>query len=1332
MEGPGDLALDSAGNIFVIDSASKTIRKFSSDGQGGGEWARSQISEYDYISFANTIAIGPGLSHAVSGRVIDGTTRVPLPNVTITVVSHTVSSGPDGEFMVGGVDREGPVTVEVSAPGYAPQSVVAEIKGKDLAVDLGDVALYPDDFRVESIEFDPDIVALLQGWNYELTAKARVNWDENTPVKVEFYANDKLVATKVGTGPEYEATFLVDEDFVASLQPDGNKIKVVATGRDAQQQNRTSQPLEKGAWVLPLPGYLKLYASAASKLSLSNKVEMKFKFPTSVPQEGISLPVLGRIEGKTEVELEFKFDFTTGAFELVAGASNDATSGFKLKFGDMEASSKIKGSLKGVASSGTGIDLTSGEISAGLEVKGEYKIGSFTPLVLLGPISSVIKRYLPKASDKLNAIMINVYFKPGLTGNLAVGVKSTSGVRELDFKTLELKGKAALEAKYEPKIAEKLKLELYVGGEGSATFAMPRPFFRKFEFKAYAGLEYTIWHLKNENKYVFLDYTYDAASSPPSFFESLAAEGSMLAGIENMGESWQPIDRPWRQLGSEVFMPSLMVNEAAASAALEAPAPVQSSFPLLQNVFPNSEPSIAASGNHLMLVYVRDNGAESETHFTEIAFSHFDGTSWSIPQAVAPDSRGQFQPQVAYDGAGNAVVVFERIKSAAFSGTEIPAMAAQMELVWCRWDAGTQTWSAAQPLTDNAYLDFKPQLAGPLTNGDVLLTWTQNEANEVEGMGAVGDLTNARVMTARWKSVEQSWTTPEVLVPNLTGELSQDLSAGGTKGTYVWTVDADGDATDVSDSDLFYRTFSSTTQAWGPTGQATQDAVKDTDARVVVNSAGEAVVLWNKNGDLVMQKDFAGTPSLVKADASNLGLADITLTAAPQGHLAMIWQEEREGGSNAYYRVFDSLSGTWGQDALLTHDDGLERSFAPAWDAGGALVVAYNQVEIVKQNVEVPVEGGGIVTVENVPQPGRVDLLLTRRTLGFDLSIPADGLASSNRRAMPGDTITLTGRVKNTGDLAIENVTVDFYDGDPNAGGRYLESVTLPGWLEAAGEREVSFVWTVPSPASVHAIHMIAYPGSYVEETDASNNSAFIELNGVDLAVEVQSATADRNGGARVGIKVTNLSAPHSVPAPLVLKSYPAGTVIAQAEVPELAAGYALTIPLRVSAGTLAEGSSQFEVIVDESGLNDDIDRDNNSALMALDLMIDDDKDGLPRAWEVANGMSDSFAGDAVSDVDHDGFNALMEYKAGTSPRDSSSRLVIGSFVPAPVEPDGTRGVTVTWPSQSGRLYRVESSVDLMTWQTVASDVEATPPTNTLQDQVASGTAKVFYRVVAH
>jgi len=1299
----------------------------------------------------------------VTGRVLNAQANTPLSGATVSLAGLNTTSADNGTFTLTNVNLAVGSTLTASAAGFVSQTRTVVAAADQKAVNVGDISLTPttDKPVVESVKPDVDGI-FLAGFGLIPTLTATVNWNGTTPGSVQFWVNGSLFATRTGAGPEYSVAIPVDSALRTALAAAGNAIAVTAT---AQEAGKVSVPFELTMAVVPLPAALQ----AGSKSSEGLNLKVKFSFPATKPFGSFSLPVLGAIEGKTSVAGGFTYNVRSGAWKVEVGKKFESDSteyaAFKVKLGPLqEVSAEIKGKGTGTATPTGGIDLSGVEITSSVSLNGKLPLGSFSPFVLIGPGATEVALQTPVVNEAFRSLFVVLYWKPGLSGQITSKFFPTLG-----FKDITVTGKTPLEAAYEPTFG-KVKIGLYVGGEPSLKFGLPGEFFRELRCKVYSKLKATIWAFDLEREFVFVNFSYPAGA-PSSVLNPAAAFGEdsqVLAGAENATATWQIMQRPWRDAGGEVFLAREPVAAAASgegaapqavASGLEAfvrmgqssgsgepspkgavaakmiipidpAAPVQATFPLLSNVFPDSEPALAGKGNELMLTYVRDTGAANPVQFTEVAFSYFDGTIWTVPAPIASDVRGQFSPQVVFDGAGNAVAVFERIKDGAFAGTTLSGMAALMEIVWSRWDAVTKTWSVPQAITDNAFLDLNAKVSGPLTDGDLLLSWNQSVSNQIDGTGAAGAATNLSVMTRRWDSATQTWGSAAVLVPNLTGELSESLGACGNKGAYVWSVDMDGNTDDSADAELYYRLFNATTDTWGPTVRHTTDAVVDHHAKAVVDAAGNVYAVWNRNGDLVMDVNFAGTPSVVRSGAGTMGVADFALTIGPAGNLALIWQEMTENGSDAHYRVYDPLSGTWGQDSFLSQDSDLERSFAPVWDAAGNLTLAYNNVVITKQTVNVVVEGGGTVSVDGVPQPGQVNLLLAKRTLIKDLSAVPEGLTADGTTFLPGDALTLKARVKNAGNLAVQNVQVAFYNGDPTNGGTLIGTATVSGWLEAATEAEVTLNWTVPQPAQARTIHIKIDPASAVAESDETNNALALPINGVDLALEYQSGSVLRDGSARVVVKVRNLSAPESPVTMLRLKTQDTGVTLAETTVSQLAPGQSVDIPFDLPSGTHLEGDRAYRLVIDEENSATDIDRDNNEAPFALTLWIDDDGDGIPRWWEQANGMSDSGGSDALLDVDRDGFDALAEFLAGTDPRNAQSRLGMGQFNVITNTATGAATSTVSWASIAGRLYRVERSFDLGTWQTVADNVEPTPPLNTLTDTTIPIGGHVFYRVV--
>ena len=127
---------------------------------------------------------------------------------------------------------------------------------------------------------------------------------------------------------------------------------------------------------------------------------------------------------------------------------------------------------------------------------------------------------------------------------------------------------------------------------------------------------------------------------------------------------------------------------------------------------------------------------------------------------------------------------------------------------------------------------------------------------------------------------------------------------------------------------------------------------------------------------------------------------------------------------------------------------------------------------------------------------------------------------------------------------------------------------------------------------------------------------------------------------------------------------------------------------------------------------------------------LDTDGDGLPDAWELANGLdSRSANGDngASGDPDRDGMTNAQEFLSGTDPRNPSSYLKIESLSPA------NASSKLHFNAVAGKTYTILycDSVDRGLWIGM-TNVPAQPFTGEIEIAVpgASATQTRFYRLV--
>jgi len=125
---------------------------------------------------------------------------------------------------------------------------------------------------------------------------------------------------------------------------------------------------------------------------------------------------------------------------------------------------------------------------------------------------------------------------------------------------------------------------------------------------------------------------------------------------------------------------------------------------------------------------------------------------------------------------------------------------------------------------------------------------------------------------------------------------------------------------------------------------------------------------------------------------------------------------------------------------------------------------------------------------------------------------------------------------------------------------------------------------------------------------------------------------------------------------------------------------------------------------------------------------------GTPIPWLMYYGYTGNFTNAELSDTDHDGMAAWQEYQANTIPTNAASKFAITSIARAS---DGLR-YQISFSTSSDRTYRLQSSTDLVNWQTVQDNIPGigTPATNvdvTITDATYYyGASQVYYRAAVY
>ena len=1212
------------GNLFYNTAAGKwAVSQTITLGLSGGNYTiQYNITTDRNCTGSATAQLFVEAAYNLTGKVTNASTGSPLEGVQVTVAGKTTQTNSQGNYSLTAIDAAQASTITVSKPGLSPST--SEVSAPSAAVKVvRDLDLQP-----EPPPGKPVITGVTPKYNGIFLAglsvnndyTATVNWN-GTPGTVEFYANDTLKITKPSTTTGATATFNMGTDFPGKFSRSANKVRVIAKNKEGG----VSAPFSKPVIVIPLRPSLEIIAFLLSAQSAGTEVHIAgdFHFPEPPISHVINLPVIGKFGAEFAVNASFDYTITDGDWEAALGFGAEGKQGkrgrrptipgltrypkMKLYIGNKEISGHIEGGARGTATVTNGI--TFDEVFAGAGVGAKLELGRVGLPDLLVPGISTMLGAIPGLGGIINNISVTIYVNPEVNGEIVFALDP-----QFAFKRLEIAGDVALEAAYEPDLGI-CEMRLYVGGKPGVTFQYPGALIKELRFKAYAGAEFRWWIITlGPFEYVFINVTIPGKSGMEA-----ATQMVILAPVVSSEPQLRPIDRSYLLDGPPRFVayegPTMQIDSATEKlspieafriigrqtskrqlslAEAQTPIILQADLPLIENVFPYSEPTLAGHGHELMLLYASDNNTPGDLKFTDINWLRFDGTNWTEPAPIVTDTRAEFAPQVAFDSDGDAVALWERVKVPDFNTLDIYAMAKEMEIVSSHWDHISQIWSQPTPITDNNYLDHKPLLCGPMADGSVLAVWTENKGNLL-----MGDSNSpSTLLWSKWNSGTHNWSAPQTLLANLLYRLSESLSGTANKAVYAYTQDTNGDVNTPADQELFTCHWNG--QSWASPVRETNDLTPDRNVRVAVADNNDIYLVWQRADDLVMDHNSTGI-SLVRKNSQTVAFTDYATTLGPQGNLVLIWQEQSQTGVDAYYCVYDPASKRWSKDNQIFSDTPLERSFAPVWDDVGNLTIAYNRVEIQKTNKKVKLETGEIIEVNDVPTPGRVDLGILKRVLVKDLAIRQGDFTAEGANYLPGDQVKLRAAIHNTGDVSTENVTVAFYDGQPHNGGVEIGRQTISGWLDGADTAYAEVTWIVPEPAKTRTLYAFADPNEQVTEVNEINNLTSLNIGGTDLTVKLLSSKLEHDGSARIVAEVHNAGAPAAPQTSVsIRKSGQSGSPITTADVPALTPGRLAQIALDLPAGTLLPGNTYLTVTVDDANEVNDIDPDNDRITFSM------------------------------------------------------------------------------------------------------------------------------------
>jgi len=654
--------------------------------------------------------------------------------------------------------------------------------------------------------------------------------------------------------------------------------------------------------------------------------------------------------------------------------------------------------------------------------------------------------------------------------------------------------------------------------------------------------------------------------------------------------------------------------------------------------FPYSEPALDVRGTNRMLLWVKDAGTNRlAQNANALNWSVWNGSDWVDQGLLWDEGTGDSRPQLGLLANGTAIAAWQNAGNVLSPTSGLDEALSSLEIAVARYN-GTN-WLSFN-LTTNSVMDRAPQLS-VAANGTALLTWQQNSGtldpdslvmNQVDSLYA-----------SFWNGTQ--WSIPQLVAQNAGLILGTSLAWNGYTGYLFVAIDADQDLTTDTDQDLYSSTFFS--GSWAALTRRTSNNIQDTRPQVVFDSNGNLLVAWYQNGKVYSSTTLQlSNPALVGNIQKTSAAQDFRLVTGQRGEISVVWSDTIEAPffQNPHLFHFDRTFNCWSKPVPLLTDSAIERSYSGKFATNGAIVLAYNKVEVHLNDANMATNVGPVTALATLEYRPGVDGAIFARYIVLNSTV-----------VTPGSNITGYAIFRNIGELAGGNMWGDVYLGNPMAGGVRISHSALGtnGFFLAGDSNTVTFSWTVPTNGVAQAIYARLTAGDF-NDRDIRNNQAYISpmlpdyelvhLRSEQLSTDERLLSFEvRNTGALVAPTNTVVLRAESTNGP-VLAMFPFGPL-------DQGLRYTNSYLWNMTGAGLTSAFIQVFAVVDVDGAVSEASEENNSIRKRVNSNLDADGDKLLDGDEARYGTDPN-----EDDTDNDGLTDYDEITVyGSNPLDADS-----------------------------------------------------------------------------
>ncbi len=529
---------------------------------------------------------------------------------------------------------------------------------------------------------------------------------------------------------------------------------------------------------------------------------------------------------------------------------------------------------------------------------------------------------------------------------------------------------------------------------------------------------------------------------------------------------------------------------------------------LQTNIFSQSNPKLAISGNTKCLVWLYDDPYRNSLDRTMLVYSINNGSGWSEPAAIDNDGTADATPCLIVDHEGDFRCVWANASHLIPDDTDIIGLSATLDIKMAVYDNTLDIWRV-ETVCDSSAMDYMPKVMCE-GDGNITIVWAHDDNSDMVGQ----TLPVTNYLMGRTKT-SNGWLDTEILssgnglINSITVQTDKDSNY------IVYSLDRDGDIQTDGDNDLVY--LDNTSGTWSvPIFLTDEQEISNVNPYLIWQSS-DLMLLWSRNGQIASTTnilDMTGIQYVVD-QAGSSGQRAFVPVVSSSGNISVIWHDASLDGSDIYAATYDPLSDSWSNENQITHSRDMEQSVTAVYSESDVITLAYNKREIIDD-------------MAGLDAFGRVDLCTYEYTILPDIAVAADSLSVVEDEVAPGDTVMLQAEIKNNGDISAGSISVAFYLGDsPNTYTLIDSQVVIDDNLAAGESVIVSTNWTIPQDGQPIRVWVVADPDNQILDKDYLNNSSSIDLYRSNLTVnEVEVCRTESNTfEVKVGLVNTGFAA---------------------------------------------------------------------------------------------------------------------------------------------------------------------------------------------------------------